>query len=130
MDTLLLFVTVLSLASAFVAVMAVRKLKRQDQLRSEARIAALMSAADETVNVAPVRAAAAPARAASTAGAWNTVAGEMRWTPEHGGTSEPAGVRDSGLGIRSARPIERIPAPEPRATSSDATSGAFFGTVQ
>jgi len=34
MDTVLLFVTVLSLAAALVSVVAVRKLKRADQLRA------------------------------------------------------------------------------------------------
>jgi hypothetical protein len=127
MDTLLLFVTVLSLASAFIAVMAVRKLKRQDQLRSEARVAALMSAADEPVNVAPAPAAVAAPRAASTAGVWNTVAGEMRWAPE------TPGIRETGIGIRSAREAQPLPKPDariPAAESPVSSSERFFGTVQ
>jgi hypothetical protein len=150
MDTLLLFVTVLSLGAAFASVMAVRKLKRHDQLRSDARVAALMAAADETdapsglgaeaLPKAP-RTAAQPAKV-STAGVWNTVAGEMRWAPE------PA--REPELGFRSERatgrtpnperlpnpesripsPESRIPSPESRVPDSDMAPDAFFGTVQ
>lgn len=113
MDILLLVITVLSLGAAFVSAIAVRKLKRHDQLRSDARVAALMTAADSDV-VSAFSGAEAPAKAASrtsaipqqarpsTAGAWNTVAGEMRWSPE------PAG-----------NPESRIP-----------SSDRFFGTVQ
>jgi hypothetical protein len=118
-DTLLLFITVLSLIAAFVSVMAVQKLKRHDQLRSEARVAALMTAANAPADVVSGLGAEALAKAARTvahpakpnpAGAWNSVAGEMRWDPE------PAGIRDSGLAIRSEE-------------SSD-TTDRFFGTVQ
>ena len=113
MDTLLIFVTVLSLGAAFVSVMAVRKLKRHDQLRSDARVAALMAAADETdapsglgaeaLPKAAPRTAAQPVKL-GTAGAWNTVAGEMRWAPE------PA--REPELGFRSERATGRTPNPE------------------
>jgi hypothetical protein len=80
-DTLLLVVTILSLSAAFVSFMAVRKLKRNDQLRSDARVAALMAAAD-----APAVAAKRAPRAAAE-GTWNTVAGEMQWNPEPAGKS-------------------------------------------
>ena len=120
MDTLLLFVTVLSLGAAFVSVMAVRKLKRHDQLRSDARVAALMAAADDTEVVS-----AQPAKL-STAGAWNTVAGEMRWAPE------PAGGREPGLGFRSERVTEQVSIPESRVPDAESRipSDRFFGTVQ
>src|SRR4051794_31031029 len=112
MDTLLLFVTVISLAAAFVSVMAVRKLKRHDQLRSDARVAAPVAAADEPGTVAPVR-------AASTAGARNSVAGEMKWELEPAGGRAPAGIREPGFGIRSPQPEAQSPSPD-----------RFFGTVQ
>jgi hypothetical protein len=125
MDTLLLFVTVLSLAAAFVSVMAVRKFKRQDQLRSDARVAALMMAADNTDNTdnAELERAArveVPVRAASTAGAWNTVAGEMKWQPEAQRMTRPA--------TRSAEPVVRSLEPEVRRL--EPASDRFFGTVQ
>jgi hypothetical protein len=107
MDILLLAVTVISLAAAFASVMAVRKLKHADQLRSDARVAALMAAADADVVPPPVQAEAARPRPAkpATDGRWNAVAGEMRWDPE---------------------PAEQIPSPESRIPTED----RFFGTVQ
>ena len=127
MNTLLLFVTVLSLAAALVSFMAVRKLKRAEQLRSDARVATLMAAADPgalPVHTVPAagreRAPRVERAAAATDGTWNSVAGEMRWAPE------PAGIRESGLGIRSARVTEPIPNPEPPIPTAD----RFFGTVQ
>lgn len=79
MDTLLLIVTVISLAAAFVSFLAVRKLKHNDQLRSDARVAALVAAADALpVHVEPpARRAAAP----TTDGTWASVAGEWQWNP-------------------------------------------------
>jgi hypothetical protein len=135
-DTLLLVVTVFSLTAALVSALAVRKLRRTDRLRSDARVAALMHAAD-----------AAPTH--SAVGGWNSIAGEMRWTPEPSAT--PVVIRESGLGIRSMRESQRIPNPEPRLPTYESgipspearipspespfpaentTSGAFFGTVQ
>lgn len=149
MDIILLFVTVLSLAAAFVSVMAVRKLKRDDQLRSDARVAALMAAADMPAasHLAPgFPGADAPAKPASQtvapqarpsrSGAWNSVSGEMQWRPAPEGSRESSVVsrqssiggresggvsREAGLGIRSAS--HELPL-------SDATSDTFFGTVQ
>jgi hypothetical protein len=78
-DILLLVVTVLSLAAALVAVMATRKVKRSDQERSDARVAALVAAADAL----PVHPEAQPAQpAATTEGTWSSVAGEWQWKPE------------------------------------------------
>ena len=98
MDTLLLFITVLSLVAAFVSVMAVRKLKRQDQMRSEARVAALMAAAnapDDAVSAKP-----------STAGVWNSVAGEMRWDPVR--SEEPSDTTGDFFGtVQREQPASR-----------------------
>jgi hypothetical protein len=135
-DSLLLIVTLLSLAGAFVSLMAVRKLKRNDQLRSDARVAALMTAADAGVPAVSETApgfmgAGAPARTPSPsrtvapqakpsrAGAWNSVSGEMRWNAEPASVPEPAAIRELGLGMRSPEPETQSPSPE-----------AFFGTVQ
>ena len=126
MDTLLLAVTVISLAAAIVSIMAVRKLKHTDHVRSDARVAALVAAADAP----PVHADPLPARperaqrvegarvettrAVTTDGTWNSVAGEWQWTPE------PAGTRD-----RIPNPQSRIPGTESAMSSSD-----LFGTVR
>src|SRR5207244_9325032 len=121
MDTLLLFLTVVSLVAAFVSVMAVRKLKRAEQLRSDARVSALMAAADaggaEAVQTASApgreRAARVDRAATVTDGTWNSVAGEMYWKTEN------AGERESGLGIRTARAAEQIPNPEPQIPTAE-----------
>ena len=122
MDTLLFTVTVISLAAAFASVMAVRKLRHADQQRSDARVAALMAAADADVVPPPVRVEAARPRPAkpATDGRWNAVAGEMRWDPE------PVGIRDSGLGFRSEGVTEHTPNPESPIPADE----RFFGTVQ
>lgn len=113
MDTVLLVVTVLSLAAAFVSMMAVRKVKRTDELRSDARVAALIAAADNN-DALPVHAEPQPARpsarsagSGSTDGAWRSVAGEWQWNPE------PAPV------------TTQIPNHE-----SPVPSGDLFGTVR
>ena len=66
MNTLLLAVTVLSLAAAFISIMSMRKVRHAEQLRSDARVAALMAAADSTPHPA------------ANAG-WNSVGGELQW---------------------------------------------------
>ena len=79
MDTFLIVVTVLSLAAAVVSVLGVRRLKHHDQLRSEARVAALVAAADEIPSSRSHELArpAVPQRE----GAWSSVAGEWQWNP-------------------------------------------------
>jgi hypothetical protein len=116
-DTALLVVTALSLAAAFVSIMAVRKLKHTDQLRSDARVAALVAAADTL----PVHADSPSVRpiAATTDGAWSSVAGEWQWRPG------AAANADSGAGMGSARVRAPIPDHE-----SPASSGDLFGTVR
>ncbi len=121
MDTVLLIVTVFSLAAALVSFMAVRKLKRMDQLRSDARVAALATASDNAVGfeALPIRTEPKPARPSArptTDGTWSSVAGEWQWNPETEGT------RDSGFtkpaGIRDVSPIP------------SGASGDLFGTVR
>jgi hypothetical protein len=120
MDTVLLVITLISAATAIVAVASARRLRRHDRERSEARVAALASAAE--THGAPD-------------GGWTAVSGEWQWNPE------PVGMKDSGFGTgaatgitrasREARPARtpnpesRIPEVEPQISSS-----AFFGTVQ
>jgi hypothetical protein len=120
-DTLLLVVTVLSLAAAFASIMAVWKLKRTEQVRSDARVEALMAAAGSPDNgVAPLVSSATPSarperakrpqgRAATSDGTWNSVAGEWQWNPQP----------------ESARVTDPVPSPQPSIPSGD-----LFGTVR
>jgi hypothetical protein len=108
MDTVLLIITVLSLSAALVSFIAVRRMKHTDQLRSDARVAALVSAADalplhhEPQSPAPRRAAA------TTDGTWNSVAGEWQWNPGAAQPVSPAEVR----------------------LNADAANSDMFGTVR
>ena len=120
MDTVLLVITLISAATAVVAVASAWRLRRHDRERSDARVAALASAA-ETHGAGD--------------GGWTAVSGEWQWNPE------PVGMMDSGLGIgaatgithasREARPA-RIPNSESRTPDVEPqiSSSAFFGTVQ
>lgn len=104
METVLLVITLISVATAVVALFSARKVQRHERERSEARVAALSNAADTHVG----------------ADGWTRVAGEWQWT------AEPEGTRDLGLGIRP-NPKSLIPDAEPLTPVS---SEAFFGTVQ
>jgi hypothetical protein len=113
MDTVLLIITLISAATAIVAFASARRLRRLDRERSEARVAALTSAAD------------APAEG------WTLVGGEMQWSP-----AGSTGISDSGFGISSARASreERVkavtdPIPNPQ-SQIPMGSERFFGTVQ
>jgi hypothetical protein len=121
MNILLLIITALSLAAAFVAALSVRKLKRADQQRSEARVTALVAAADAIpVHLEPQ---AMPRAAASTDGVWSSVAGEWQWQPE-------AMAEHSG-GTRMF-PAESNMRLKPETTGNDASAGDdnLFGTVR
>lgn len=118
MDTVLLVITIISAATAIVAVASVWRLRRSERQRSEARVAALATAAD----------------GGGDAG-WRLVNGEMQWVPAQ------AGTRDLGLGISAATDITRsarearpvlIPNPQPPIPDVEPqiSSAAFFGTVQ
>ena len=67
METVLIIVTLLSVAMAVIAFMSARRAQRRERERSEARIAALSAAAD--------------AHGEDTGG-WTQTAGEWHWTPE------------------------------------------------
>jgi hypothetical protein len=147
-DTVLLAVTVVSLAAAFVSFMSVRKLKQADQLRSDARVAALAAAAENITapavdpiiasspDVKPVqplrpppaeRVARAERPAASRSGEWSAESGEWRWNPE------PQPLGDSAFQFESEPVIERSPKPAVRTVDSEATAAAssdMFGTVR
>jgi hypothetical protein len=105
MDTVLLIVTLISAATAIVAFASARRLRRIDRERSDARVAALATAADTNDGAD---------------GGWKLVGGEMLWT------AEPV-----TRATREARPVQianpqiGIPEAEPQISS-----GAFFGTVQ
>lgn len=83
MDTALLVITMVSLAAAFASAMAVRRLKRSDQQRSDARVAALSAAADSHAGDEDRR---------------TQMAGEWQWN------AKPGGMGDSGLGDESPIP--------------------------
>lgn len=100
METILLVITILSVAAAIIALTSARRVRRSERERSEARVAALAAAADTQ---------------GSSDGGWTQVAGEWQWTPD-----QPVGMRNSGLGIRSPRVTEQIPV----------SSERFFGTVE
>ncbi len=100
MDIVLLVITLISAATAVVAVASARRLRSHERVRSEARVAALASAAE--------------AHGASDGG-WTQVAGEWQWTPE---TAIPVTERIPTPGSRSSDFEPQV------------SSGAFFGTVQ
>ncbi len=116
METILLIITVVSVAAAIFATTAAMRANRRERDRSDARAAALAAAA-ETHGIAD--------------GGWQQVAGEWQWV------AEPAtlGIRDLGFGIRAERashdrviPVaDPIPNPESPIPSG---SERFFGTVE
>src|SRR5262245_8382705 len=67
MDTVLLIITLVSAATAIVAMASTRRLRRHERERSEARVAALANAAETH---------------GTLDGGWTQVAGEWQWTPE------------------------------------------------
>jgi hypothetical protein len=106
MDTALLVITLISAATAVVALASGRRVRRIERERSEARVAALAHAADTH---------------GTTDGGWTSVAGEWQWNPEK---SQQSGTRDLGFGMSAATDITRSES-EPQISS-----GALFGTVQ
>ena len=84
MDTVLLVITLISAATAIVALVSAGRVRRNERERSDARAAALAQAADTH---------------GALEGGWTSVAGEWQWTSEP--TSQ--GIRDSGFGISAAR---------------------------
>jgi hypothetical protein len=117
MDTVLLIITLISAATAIVAMASARRMRRAERERTEARVAALAHAADTH---------------GGTDGGWTQVGGEFQWNPE------PAshGIRDSGFGISAARasreerviPVaDLIPNPQSPVTRG---SDRLFGTVE
>lgn len=67
MDTVLLVVTLISAATAIVALASASRLRRHERERSEARVAALANAAETH---------------GGSDGGWTSVSGEWQWTPE------------------------------------------------
>jgi len=90
MDTVLLVITLISAATAIVAVASAWRLRRHDRERSDARVAALASAAETH---------------GARDGGWTAVSGEWQWNPE------PVGMRDP-------HPESQIPDGEPQISSS------------
>lgn len=105
MDTVLLVITLISAATAIVAVASARRLQRHDRERSEARVAALASAAETH---------------GARDGGWTAVSGEWQWSPE---PPQPHhALAESG-------PIANFKSRVPNVETQAAT-GAFFGTVE
>jgi hypothetical protein len=90
MSTLLLIVTLCSIAFAVFAWASARKVQRRERERSEARIAALSAAADDTARVD---------------GGWTQSGGEWQWTNN---TPVIPVIRDLGLGNRNVESTERL----------------------
>ena len=110
METLLLVITVVSAATAIVALTSAQRLRRHERERSDARVAALAAAADTH---------------GSIDGGWKQVAGEWQWVAEPAqATVATQGIRELGLGMSPA-PQSVVPESEPQIASA-----AFFGTVQ
>jgi hypothetical protein len=116
MDTVLLVIAIVSAATAIVALASAHRVRRHERARSEARVAALASAAEIH---------------GGTDGGWTSVAGEWQWTPE------PAVIRDSGFETSASReervPVtERIPNRQSQISGSagQISSGGMFGTVE
>ncbi len=117
MEMLLVVITIVSVATAIVALTSAARLRQNDRERSEARVTALAAAAETH---------------GGTDGGWQQVAGEWQWVAE----PEPQGIRDLGLGMSVARssrderviPVaETIPNPQ---SPIPAYSDRFFGTVE
>ena len=123
MDTVLLVITLISAATAIYALASAHRLRRHERERSEARVAALASAAETH---------------GATDGGWTQVSGEWQWTPEPSQGIRSQGIRDSGFGIsvaRASREARVIPVAGPIPNpGSPITTGSgserFFGTVQ
>ncbi len=103
MDTLLLVITIISAASAIAAVTSAARLRRDERERSEARVAALSTAAETHPG---------------TLGGWQQVDGEWRWETEPS-DSQPAAVT-----------VSPVSEPQTASATSETASDAFFGTVQ
>jgi hypothetical protein len=122
METLLILLTIISAATAIVALASSHRLRRHERERSEARVAALAAAADTH---------------GDPDGGWVQVGGEWQWNP----ASEPPVIRDQGFGMSAARttreervmsvtePMRRHQSPIAE-RESEIPSSAFFGTVQ
>jgi hypothetical protein len=121
MDTVLLVVTLISAATAIVALASASRLRRHERERSEARVAALANAAETH---------------GGTDGGWVQVGGEFQWNP----AAQTTAIRDLGFGIGAARasreerviPVaDLIPNPQSLIPDVDPQiSGGLFGTVQ
>ena len=104
MDTVLIIITIISAATAIIALTSARRVRKAERERSEARVVALSAAAD------------APRK---LDGGWTQVAGEWQWTPNAEHTGHVV-TRDHILNPQS--PID--------AASESFASGSMFGTVQ
>lgn len=94
MDTALLLITTVSLAAAFASVTAVRRLKRSDQQRSGARVAALTAADSHT----------------GDEGRWNQKAGEWQWNlPAQDLPRDEAGRKRFAPPARAVRSTPSVP---------------------
>jgi type II secretory pathway pseudopilin PulG len=114
METILLIVTILSIATAVVALAAAGRVRRGERQRSDARVAALAAAAD--------------AHEAS-AGVWKPAEGEWQWAPA------PSEIGAQGSGTGSERRFAKVsgprsPIPDLRSPIPAGAPEIAFGTVQ
>jgi hypothetical protein len=107
METLLIAVTIISIAIAVVALTAARRVKRLEHQRSEARVAALSAAAEMH----------GPAD-----GGWKQVAGEWQWV------AGPA-VSAAPIMVPAAARFSELPEPDIEVIK-EAAPAIAFGTVE
>jgi hypothetical protein len=125
MSIFLLVITLVAIVAAGASLYALRRLQRGEQARSDARVAALVAAADPLpvhaeAHPQPVR-LAAPQPPARKDGTWTSVAGEWQWNPNRESGGSPARNSDA----RSSVPIAFDDD-----TSIASSNDAMFGTVQ
>src|SRR5262245_60656097 len=105
MDTLLLIITLISAATAIVAVASAWRIRRRDRERSDARVAALASAAETH---------------GDRDGGWTAVSGEWQWNPE---------PQHQNRVLEETRPVSGFN-PRVSAVEAQPATAAFFGTVE
>jgi hypothetical protein len=101
METLLLVITLIAVATAIVAMVSAQRLRRHERERSDARVAALAAAADTH------------GTHDAHEGGWIHAAGEWQWNPSTPSTPSTPVISDSGLGTSRAAFFGTVQREEP-----------------